>query len=86
MSLSRYSIRKADFPKAKKYLEGNAFKSKSPSWAVKNKQFLQIVEGKIRYNNLPIIPAEDVDSYLRGLVFDKKSRFLRNQFTVTTWI
>ena len=74
MSLARYTIKKSDFPKAILYLQGKAFKNKSPSWAVKNKDFLQIVDGKVRYNNLPIIPTEDVETYLRGLVFNKGSK------------
>ena len=74
MSLSRYTIKKADFPKAILYLQGKSFKSKSPSWAVKNKDYLQIVEGKVRFNNLPIIPTEEVEKYLRHLVFDKSSK------------
>ena len=74
MSLSRYTIKKADFPKAILYLQGKSFKSKSPSWAVKNKDYLQVVEGKVRYNNLPIIPNEEVEKYLRSLVFDKSSK------------
>ena len=74
MSLARYTIKKADFPAAILYVQGKAFKNKSPSWAVKNKPFLQIVEGKLRFNNLPIIPVEEAEKYLRNLVFDKSSK------------
>ena len=74
MSLARYTIKKDDFPKAIQYLQGKSFKSKTPNWVVKNKDFLQVVEGKVRFNNIPIIPTEEVDQYLRSLVFDKKSR------------
>ena len=72
--MNRYKIKRADFPLAKKYLAGNAFKSKTPSWVVKNEKFLQVVDGKVRYNNLPIIPVEDVADYLRKEVFGKDSR------------
>ena len=74
MSLSRYTVKKADFPKAILYLQGKSFKSKSPSWAVKNKDYLQVVDGKVRFNNLPIVPTEEVEKYLRTLVFDKSSK------------
>ena len=60
MSLARYTIKKTDFPKAILYLQGKSFKSKTPNWAVKNKDFLQVVEGKVRFNNIPIIPTEEV--------------------------
>ena len=74
MSLSRYTIKRTDFPAAIKYLKGKAFKKHSPSWAVRNQQYLQVVDGEIRYNNKRIIPDEDIDRYLRGLVFNKDSK------------
>ena len=74
MSLARYTVKKADFPAAIKYIQGKSFKNASPSWAVKNKEFLQVVDGKVRFNNLPIIPTEEAEKYLRGLVFDKGSK------------
>ena len=74
MSLSRYTIKKADFPAAIKFLGGKAFKKDSPSWAVRNQKFLQVVNGKVRYNDKEIIPDEDIDAYLRGLVFNKESK------------
>jgi hypothetical protein len=74
MSLSRYTIKKADFPAAIKFLAGKSFKKDSPSWAVRNKQFLQVVDGKVRYNNKGIVADEDIDAYLRGLVFNKESK------------
>ena len=72
--MNRYKIKREDFPKAIKYLAGKAFKSKTPSWVVKNEKFLQVVDGKVRYNNLPIIPSEDVADYLRKQVFGKDSK------------
>jgi hypothetical protein len=74
MSLSRYTIKKADFPAAIKFLGGKAFKKDTPSWAVRNQKFLQVVNGKVRYNDKEIIPDEDIDAYLRGLVFNKESK------------
>ena len=73
MSLSRYTIKKSDFPAAIKFLQGKAFK-KDSSWAVRNQQYLQIVDGKVRYNDKQIIPSEEVDAFLRGLVFNKESK------------
>ena len=74
MSLNRYKIKKSDFPAAIKYLNGKAFKKDSPAWSVRNQAYLQVVDGEVRYNNKRIIPDEDVDKFLRGLVFDKKSK------------
>ena len=74
MSLNRYKIKKSDFPAAIKFLQGKSFKKNSPAWAVRNAQYLQVVDGKVKYNNKRIIPDEDVEKFLRGLVFGKKSK------------
>ena len=74
MSLARYKISEQDFPKAIKYLQDGAFKNKTPNWVVKNKQFLQVIDGKVRFNNLPIIPSEKINDHLRKLTFGKDSR------------
>ena len=74
MSLNRYKISKSDFPAAIKFIQGKSFKKDAPNWAVKNEQYLQIVDGKIHYNNKRIIADEDVDKFLRGLVFNKESK------------
>ena len=72
--MNRFRIQREDFPKAIKYLAGKAPKNKTPSWIVKNEKFLQVVDGKVRYNKLPIIPVEDVGDYLRKEVFGKDSK------------
>ena len=74
MSLSRYTVKKSDFPAAIKYLQGKSFKKDSPNWAVRNQQYLQVVDGKVRYNNKEILADENIDAYLRDLVFNKKSK------------
>ena len=74
MSLSRYTIKKSDFPAAIKFLGGKAFKKDSPSWAVRNQQYLQVVNGRVKYNDKEIIPDEEIDKYLRKLVFNKDSK------------
>ena len=74
MSLSRYTINRGDFPAAIKFMQGKAFKKDTPNWAVRNRQYLQVVNGKLRYNDRVIIADEEIDSYLRNLVFGKKSK------------
>jgi hypothetical protein len=75
MTLSRFTIRKSDFPKAIKYLsKEGAFKKDTPSWVVKNKDKLQVVNGKVRYNDLEIVPSENLDAYLRKILFDQNSK------------
>ena len=71
--INRYKVSKADYDKAKLYLNGKSFKKDTPSWAVKFKEDISFRNGKLYYKELPVIPTEDVDSYLRGQVFDKQS-------------
>ena len=71
--MNRFKISKAQYPAAKKYLEGTAFKKDSPSWCVKFKEDLSFRQGKLYYKELRVIPQEDVDKYLRDLVYNKKS-------------
>lgn len=75
MTLSRFKIKKTDFAKAIKFLsKAGAFKKDTPSWVIKNKDNLQVVDGKVRYNNLEIVPNENIDTYLRKILFDKNSK------------
>jgi hypothetical protein len=74
MTLSRFKIHKEDFAKAVKYLTKSAWKKDTPAWIVKNKQNLQVKDGKVLYNDKPIVPIEGADDYLRGLVFGKDSK------------
>ena len=71
--MNRYKISKNQFPAARKYLAGEAYKKDSPSWAVKFKENLEFQNnGKLFFNELQVIPEEDVDAYLRKQVFNKK--------------
>ena len=69
MVLNRYKIHIADFPKAIKFLKGQAFKNVTPNWVVKNEKSLTVVDGKVLFNKLPIIPIEKQDEYLRKQIF-----------------
>ena len=76
--LSRYTILRKDFELAKKFLDKSqkTLKKDTPNWVVKNAQFLQIENGEVRYNNLPIVPKSEVNSFLRKLIFDKGKKVL----------
>lgn len=71
--MNRYKVSKADYPNAKKYLEGTAFKKDTKSWAIKFKDDLKFKNKKLYYKDLLVIPQEDVDSYLRDQVYNKES-------------
>jgi hypothetical protein len=76
MSLARYKISEKDFPKAIKFLnkEKGIYKKDTPNWVVKNEKFLQVVNGKVRFNDKEIVPLEHTQKYLRNLLFNKDSR------------
>lgn len=71
--MNRYKILNSDYPRAKKYLEGKSFKKDSPNWAVKFKDDLQFKNGKLYFRELPVIPDEDVDQFLRDEIYNKDS-------------
>ena len=71
--MNRYKIKKADYPAAKKYLTGKAFKKDSPNWVVKFKDDLVFRGGEVFFKGDRVIPEEDVDAYLRDKVYNQKS-------------
>ena len=71
--INRYKIRKAEYPAAKLYMEGKSFKKDAPSWAIKFKDNLKFKKKILYYNDLLVIPQEEVDDYLRKQVYDKDS-------------
>ena len=76
MSLARYKISEKDFPQAIKYLkhEKGVLKKDTANWVTKNEQMLQVIDGKVLFNNLPIVPREQVQSHLRQILFNKNSK------------
>ena len=69
--MNRYKVIKSDFAKVRKYLSKNgATKTQTPSWGVKFKDRLSVVNGKIKFDGLTIIPDSEKSTYLRKLLYD----------------
>ena len=73
IQMNRYKIEKSSYKKVKLYLAGKAFKKDVPSYAVKFKEDLSFKGNTLLYQGSPVVPSEDVDSYLRKEFYDKKS-------------
>ena len=69
--MNRYRVLKTDFDKVKKYLsKKGAPKSKTPSWGVKFKDRLSVVNGEVKYDGLKIVPDSEKSTYLRKLLYE----------------
>ena len=71
--MNRYKLRKDDFPKAIKYVQGKTKKSDAPNWAIKFKEDLTVHGKKLKYKGMDIVAFEDVEKYLRKALCDNTS-------------
>ena len=71
--MNRYKIEKSSFAAVKKFLAGKLFKKDVPSYASKFKSDLSFRGKTLLYKGDPVIPSEDVDSFLRKEFYSKKS-------------
>ena len=72
-TMNRYKIEKSSYPAVKKYLAGKNFKKDVPTFAVKFKEDLSFRGKTLLYKGDPVIPSEDVDSFLRKEFYSKTS-------------
>ena len=71
--MNRYKIEKSSYNRVKLYLAGRTSKKDVPSYAVKFKERLSFKGNTLLFEGSPVVPSEDVDSYLRKEFYDKKS-------------